>query len=434
MQGLAGALVLGPWREDDLAATLVRLTGRRGRWAGLLARRLLAAFGDGPRPTAAKVVAFLRADEPLQAVNGRRPLVLSGAAADPPVMWPAPGGPAGWELPALVTPAELAAFLGLTLSELDGFADLQGRAARVAAGPVCHYEYAWRARASGDARLIEAPRARLKGVQRRLLDALLAKIPTHDAAHGFRPGRSVATFAAPHAGQRLVLSMDLRDFFPSVAGARVVATFLTAGYPEPVARRLAGLCKSKVPGRVWEGRPNPSEGPDAWRLRRLLLAPHLPQGAPTSPALANLAAYRLDARLNGLAEASGVRYTRYADDLAFSGGEDFARGWRRFAVHVAASALEEGFGVNHRKTRPMPRGVRQRVAGVVVNDRPNVARDAVERLRAVLHNCLRHGPASQNREGHHDFRAHLAGRVAHVASLNPRRGEALREAFGRIAW
>src|ERR1700733_6552654 len=102
--------------------------------------------------------------------------------------------------------------------------------------------------------------------------------------------------------------------------------------------------------------------------------PHLPQGAPTSPSLANLCAYRLDCRLSGLAASAGAVYTRYADDMAFSGDHAFHRAITRFRHHACATILEEGFSVHHRKSRVMRQGVRQRLAGLVVNDRLNVIR------------------------------------------------------------
>src|SRR5262249_30699058 len=100
----------------------------------------------------------------------------------------------------------------------------------------------------------------------------------------------------------------------------------------------------------------------------------------------------------------------------------------------ARIAMEEGFEVNFRKTRAMPRSGRQCLAGVVVNERPNGRRRDYELLEAILFNCVRHGPEGQNRGGVPDFRAHLAGRVAHLARLNSARGERLRELLGRIAW
>lgn len=435
VRGLAEAFVTGPWREDDLVARGARALGRERRWLRPLAGRLVTAFGGGPRPVALRVAAFLEDDRGFRRACGRPGLALRGGTWPAPEMWPAPGRPGSWAVPAITTPGMLAGFLGLEMGELDGFADLQGRGPRTRPGPIRHYRYGWRPKATGPARLIEAPKPRLKAIQRRLLDEVLARIAPHEAAHGFRAGRSIGTFAGPHAGRRVVLRMDLKDFFPAVGSARVVALFLSAGYPEPVARLLAGLCTNRVPREVWDGPGAPAgHGPDVWRARRLYARPHLPQGAPTSPALANLIAYRLDSRLSGLAASAGARYTRYADDLAFSGGVELERAACRFAVHVGAAAIEEGFEVNTRKTRVMRRGVRQRVAGVVVNDRPNVARDEFDRLKATLHNCRALGPSGQNRTAHPDFRAHLCGRVAHVAMLNPNRGRALREVFDAIAW
>ena len=156
----------------------------------------------------------------------------------------------------------------------------------------------------------------------------------------------------------------------------------------------------------------------------------MPQGAPTSPALANACAYRADCRLAGLAESAGLDYTRYADDLAFSGDRISST----FAAHAVAILMEEGFDVNHRKTRIMRQGVRQCLAGLVTNQRLNVAREDFDQLKATLTNCVRHGPVSQNRHGHPQFRLHLEGRIAFVSSLNRAKGQRLRRIFEQIEW
>jgi hypothetical protein len=150
--------------------------------------------------------------------------------------------------------------------------------------------------------------------------------------------------------------------------------------------------------------------------------------------ISNLTAYRLDCRLSGLAKSAGAIYTRYADDLAFSGGDDFARVANRFSAHAAAVALEEGFSVNHHKTRFMRRGARQQLAGIVVNEKVNVRRRDLELLEAVLTNCVRFGPASQNRAGVPDFRAHLEGRVGFVEMVNRVQGERMKALLRAIRW
>ena len=152
---------------------------------------------------------------------------------------------------------------------------------------------------------------------------------------------------------------------------------------------------------------------------------HLAQGAPTSPALANLAAYRLDARLSGLARKLDAVYTRYADDLAFSGGDRLRRFAKRLQTLVAVIAFEEGFAVNFRKCRFMPASVRQELAGVVVNAKTNGRREDFDTLKAILTNCRRRsicrGSASPNRENPCRLRNHLLGRIAHWTRLQPER-------------
>jgi hypothetical protein len=437
-RGLAEAFLYGPWDLDGLIVRGAGALGRRYRWLRPLAGRILASFGGSQRPKSARLVAFLREDPGFQKARRKHSLALHFTRWPAQVMAPAPGPPESWPVPAIVTPRELADFLGLEPNELDWFADCQGRQRRARVESLRHYRYHWIAKPSGSLRLIEAPKSRLKRLQRRLLETILRPIPPHDAAHGFRRGRSVTTFVAPHIGRMIVLKMDLRDFFVSTSSARVAAIFLAVGYPEPVARLLAGLCTNSVPLDVWnqasrlQGALAPR--PSSWRDRRLFLEPHLPQGAPTSPALANLAAYRLDARLAGLAHAAESSYTRYADDLVFSGSAAFARTIDRFPSHVAAIAIEEGFAVGHRKTRVMRQGVRQRAAGVVINAKPNLTRCDYDRLKATLYNCVRHGPRDQNYSRVGDFRAHLAGRVAHVARLNPHRARRLQRLFDQIPW
>jgi hypothetical protein len=162
--------------------------------------------------------------------------------------------------------------------------------------------------------------------------------------------------------------------------------------------------------------------------------PHLPQGAPSSPALANLCAYHADCRLLGLADSVGAQYTRYADDIAFSGNEDFARCAERFMLRAAAILAEEGFTVHHRKTRIMRHSVRQQLAGLVVNERMNLRRADFDELKAILTNCVRLGPASQNRQAHPHFRRHLEGRVAFVAEIHPAKGLKLARLLDQIKW
>jgi hypothetical protein len=234
-----------------------------------------------------------------------------------------------------------------------------------------------------------------------------------------------------------VLHLDLEAFFASVTVARVYGIWRTAGYPEPVAHGLAGLTTSVLPRSAWRAIPRPADERllDAhWRLGRRLAAPHLPQGSPTSPALANLAAFRLDVRLTALARSWGGRYTRYADDLAFSGGAGWGTGTSRLLDAIEEIVRDEGFRLNQRKTGVMLSAGRQTLTGLVVNEWPHVSRREVDLLRAILHNCRRHGPSTQNRDGIPAYEDHLRGRIAWVAQHDPVRGARLQAEHDAIDW
>jgi len=426
---LARAILAGEPGVDGTTERCARTLGRPWRWLRPMARRFVKHFADEPRPRRRDVVAFLLADEGFaeaRVVHAGKLRVVEWLG-DPQQMQPMAAADS-WDIPPIESAGALAGWLGLDLKQLEWVADLKDLNRRARSPQLGHYHYRVLTKDSGGVRLIEAPKGRLKQMQRQILAEILAGVPAHDAVHGFVKGRSIRTFAAPHVGRHVVLRMDLRDFFPSFRAARVAAFFRTLGYPEAVAARLAGICTNSVQARVWDGMQVP------WETRQMYRRPHLPQGAPTSPTLANAMAYRLDLRMSGLARAAGAAYTRYADDLAFSGDAEFARGVERFAIHAMAIAMEEGFEVHVRKTRVMRQGVRQHLAGLVVNRHANVARDDFDRLKALLTNCVRHGAESQNREGHPAFREHVLGRVGFVESVNPARGAKLRKIYERIVW
>jgi RNA-directed DNA polymerase len=343
-----------------------------------------------------------------------------------------------WPVPGIETVQDLAHWLELDPSELGWFADLKALGYKRAQPHLEHYHYRMLAKATGSIRLIETPKPRLKVLHRRILAAILDRVPSHPAVHGFVKGRSIQTFAAPHVGRRVVLRMDLENFFPTFPGARVQSFFRTLGYPEPVADLLGGIATNCVPRTAWSEMIKQSgialDPQELWHVRAMYARPHLPQGAPTSPSLANLCSYRLDRRLSGLARSAGAAYTRYADDLAFSGEEKFDRCVERFATRAAVILLEEGFTVHHRKTRIMRQSVRQHLAGLVTNQRINVRRSDFDLLKAILTNCVRHGPDSQNREAHPHFRDHLAGRIGFMESIHAEKGRRLRAIFDRIDW
>lgn len=298
-------------------------------------------------------------------------------------------------LPLWRSEEELAGALGLSLKQLWFFAmHREQEQAR-------HYVTFAIPKRGGGERFLMAPKRRLKALQRQLLALLVEKLPVHEAAHGFRKGRSIATGAAPHVGKRLVLKLDLKEFFPSVTFPRVRGLLIAYGYSFPVATALALLMTESV------RQPVEVEG----QLYHVPVGPrHCVQGAPTSPGLCNALVLRLDRRLAGLARKFGFDYTRYADDLTFS-GPDRKSGW---GLYQRALSLieEEGFSVHPAKTVLMGMGRRQAVTGVVVNQVAGLSRQTRRRWRAALH---------QRKESE----ARLRGQLAFLWMLNPSQAAAL---------
>jgi len=329
-------------------------------------------------------------------------------------------------MPVLKTPEDLANWLEIPLMKLAWLVHrfTNGVAPTVAKA---HYHYTWRKKRSGDQRLIESPKSDLKQVQTKILEEILNRARVHGAAHGFVAGRSIVTNARPHAGQAIMLKFDLANFYPTVGFSRVVAIFRSFGYAREAAIWLASLTTTATPHNFKFDRQTLYAIAPYWRR-------HLPQGAPTSPALANLSAVRLDLRLTGLARSYGAVYTRYADDLTISGPQSLSAGLRTLIPLVEQIIRRERFRSNAHKRCVLRAHQRLSVTGVVVNVKSNIARSDFDRLKAILTNCVREGPSTQNRESRENFQAHLRGRIAHVQQLNPQRGSQLLELFHRIDW
>jgi RNA-directed DNA polymerase len=434
-RALADAFMIGPWQPAELHQLGAEVLGARPAWLASVVRAVLRRFPTPPEVDegVADIAAVIGAHRRFCAVFYERDTPrIRRWLGRPPSMGARP-----WPVPPVNHLPELAQLLDVELAELEWLADGRRYLLRTTTPALGHYHRTWIPKRSGGYRLLETPKRRIKALQRRVLRQILDAIPVHPCAEGFVRGRSVLSHAARHEGSAALLCLDLEDFFPSIPYGRVYRVFRCAGYPIQVARALAGLCTTALPPAELAHMPRPALAREAQkhhRLRRNALQLHLPQGAPTSPALANLCTFQLDRRLAGAASAAGIEYSRYADDLAFSGGDDFQRGARSFATLAAAIAIEEGFSVNFHKTRIQSHGTQQRLCGLVINVRPNIPRDDYDRLKATLTNCRRHGASSQNRENRPDFRSHLRGRVAWVESVAPARGAKLRALFEAVDW
>lgn len=316
--------------------------------------------------------------------------------------------------PLLATASDITATLALPLDDLlwlaPEHAHWRERHTGGQALPPSHYRYRLLPKPSGGLRLLEAPRPRLAQAQRRILDALLAPVPVHESAHGFVRGRGIGSHAQVHTHQAVVIRFDLADFFTSVHANRVQALWQALGHGRAAAQLLTRLTTTRTPSgvreRLLEALGDSGASLAQRRARhRQLSQPHLPQGAPTSPALANLCAFGLDVRLHALAQRFGARYTRYADDMVFSGPPALRGQFIPLRAWVGAIAQDEGFQLRADKTRVMPAHQRQYVTGLVVNQGVNYSRAQFDGLRARLHRLARQ-PQVDGAE-----RARLAGEV-----------------------
>lgn len=310
-------------------------------------------------------------------------------------------------LPVLHTPADLAAALGITVPSLRWLAFHAEVATRI------HYVHFTVPKRSGGTRILSAPHQRLATAQQWVLENLLNQLPVESPAHGFVAGRSILTNARAHVGKAVVVNLDLENFFPSINWKRVRSVFHRVGYSPCVATILALLCtecpreKVEYAGRTYYVATGPRG---------------LPQGACTSPALSNQVARRLDKRLDGLARKLQLVYTRYADDLTFSGDAEFNEKVGYLMMRVRHLSEEEGFTVNDKKSRVLRQNTAQTVTGLVVNEKPSVSRDELRRLRAILHHARAEGLEAQNREGRPNFREWLRGKIAYVQMVRPELG------------
>jgi retron-type reverse transcriptase len=264
----------------------------------------------------------------------------------------------------------------------------------------------------GRPRLISAPKPDLKRCQAWIAEKITEHLPVHGAAHGFLGGRSTVTNATAHVGAKVVVKLDLEDFYPTITTPRVKGMFRKAGYGEQVAAILALLVTES---------PREQIAIEGKTYHVAVGSRSLPQGAPTSPSITNAVCLRLDTRLAKMAQKLGFRYTRYADDLTFSWHQQKEAPVGQLLRIVNAIVADEGFTVHRKKTRIMRSGRRQKVTGLVVNQdgpvkRARVPRTLVRQIRAGIKN------RELGRQGKETL-DQLRGLAAYVYMCDPKRGK-----------
>ena len=257
-----------------------------------------------------------------------------------------------------------------------------------------HYHTVRLPKKSGGFRTLSVPDEALKSVQRRIADALLVHMPVSSYARAYRFGSSTLGNAGPHVGKPVVLKLDILHFFDSVRYAAVKERVFPAEiYGEPIRILLTMLCYHK----------------DV-----------LPQGAPSSPAITNILLYSFDEEVGTWCRDRGIAYTRYCDDMTFSGDFDPTE----VIVFVRQKLKVLGFLLNKQKTRVHKQGRQQTVTGIVVNEKLSIPADYRRRLRQELYYCRKFGIREHLLKTGQDIseetcRMHLLGKVNYVLQTAP---------------
>lgn len=272
----------------------------------------------------------------------------------------------------------------------------------------------------GGFRTIVAPQPPLRRAQRWISDYILAALSAyaHPASFAYAPGSSIVRCAEKHAGARWLVKIDLHRFFESISEIDAYRVFLSGGYQPLVSFELARLCtrvtpSTRQPWQRWKA------GADRYSIRnyRHFRLGFVPQGAPSSPMLANLVAVRLDRQLERAASDSGLVYTRYSDDLVFStASRSFTRDdARRFVDEVYRALRPLGFRPNLTKTTIVPPGARKIVLGLLVDSRrPRLSRQFRDGIDTHLFHLRSKGASAH--AAHREFDS-VIGMLRHVRGL-----------------
>jgi len=217
---------------------------------------------------------------------------------------------------------------------------------------------------SGGNRIITVPNNYLKSIQKSIYESILKTIPLHKAAKGFRQGYSIVDNAKIHVGKNIVVNVDIANFFPNTSNDLVwkaLYTHLKSRFSKNCIRLISELC-------CYKG--------------------GLPIGAPTSPVISNLVLKPSDVAFSKISKKFNIEYSRYADDLTFSGDENSIK----ILPFVQDVLGQKGFQLDSKKTNIFRKGRRQCVTGLVVNEQISVARPIRKRIRASVHNACQQKP------------------------------------------
>lgn len=248
---------------------------------------------------------------------------------------------------------------------------------------------------NGDLRKISEPLPNLKQIQKWILEEILYKIEVSEYAKAFQKGKSIKDNARFHRNQKKVLTVDIEKFFDSISHQEVLKVFIGLGYAKGIAVMLTNLC---------------------------CLKKQLPQGGITSPALSNIIMRAIDKRIVGFTKKSNIRYSRYADDMTFSG--DISEG--KIINFVSFALASKNLYLNPKKTRVMGQNKKQEITGIVVNRKMQASRDYRREIRKEIYFIKKFGLNSHLDKikcTKSNYLKHLLGKVNFALFVNPKDSE-----------
>jgi RNA-directed DNA polymerase len=258
----------------------------------------------------------------------------------------------------------------------------------------------------GSTRTIANPSDELKRVQRLILKNILEPLHVSDCSCGFKKGSSTVDNAARHVKKECILSLDVENFFPSILYEQVYKTLLAFGISRLDSHIISQFC-------TYNG--------------------SLPQGAPTSPCLSNLVCFDMDKQLCSFANKINAQYSRYADDITFSGGAEIAKELNN-VINIVSSYK---FKINDRKTRIHYKDKIQVVTGIIVNKKMQVPNKMKRRLRQHIYYCKKYGVKEHVKRIKYSgksFKNHILGLCAYIKMVEPDLGRLFYEEISKIDW
>lgn len=295
-----------------------------------------------------------------------------------------------------------------------------------------YYKYYLISKKSGGKRRIIVPYNNLKKIQRWINKFILQKVHVEEYITGFVPKRSIVSNARIHQQAKYISKYDMADFFESINERRVFGVFYGLGYAKNLSVDLAKLCTTLIP----EYKNYNMTDEESHEFQPLLdrKEAFLVQGAPTSPALANLCCRHLDERLSGWAVKAGVHYSRYADDITFSADDKKKLPKPSFVQKI----VEEEFRLNKKKTRLLYEGSGLNITGILVDgNRLRLSRKYKNDIERHLYYCEKCGARehfARFAPNKHHCREWLCGKILYVNAVEPEVAKAMMARVNNIDW